>query len=130
MTPTDWVPQVWRDMDTTLAAAPLGDHRTAMVLGRAGRPAVPAVGGGAAGLPGRDHRHDLALTRRHCPELMLPPLSVGRIRPCSTNIRFVEEPMQQFASLVLVDTRVGIPALYPQLIVQRLADDLENRLFC
>ncbi len=24
----DWVPQVWRDMDTTLAAAPLGDHRT------------------------------------------------------------------------------------------------------
>ena len=22
----DWIPQVWRDMDTTLAAAPLGDH--------------------------------------------------------------------------------------------------------
>lgn len=35
----DWVPQVWRDMDTTLAAAPLGDHHTAMVLGRAGGPA-------------------------------------------------------------------------------------------
>ena len=32
----DWVPQVWRDMDTTLAAAPLGDHHTAIVLGRAG----------------------------------------------------------------------------------------------
>ena len=24
----DWVPQVWRDMDTTLAAAPLGDPRS------------------------------------------------------------------------------------------------------
>jgi hypothetical protein len=34
----DWVPQVWRDMDTTLAAAPLGDHHTAIVLGRAGGP--------------------------------------------------------------------------------------------
>jgi hypothetical protein len=34
----DWVPQVWRDMDTTLAAAPLGAHDTAMVLGRAGGP--------------------------------------------------------------------------------------------
>ena len=34
----DWVPQVLRDMDTTLAAAPLGTHDTAMVLGRAGGP--------------------------------------------------------------------------------------------
>ncbi|HXO52053.1 MAG TPA: amino acid-binding protein [Mycobacterium sp.] len=34
----DWVPRVWRDMDTTLAAAPLGDPHTAMVLGRAGGP--------------------------------------------------------------------------------------------
>ena len=34
----DWVPQLWRDMDTTLAAAPLGDHQTAIVLGRAGGP--------------------------------------------------------------------------------------------
>ena len=34
----DWVPQVWRDMDTTLAAAPLGDERTAVVLGRPGGP--------------------------------------------------------------------------------------------
>ncbi|QZH58507.1 MULTISPECIES: amino acid-binding protein [Mycolicibacterium] len=34
----DWVPQVWRDMDTTLAAAPLGDHDTAVVLGRPGGP--------------------------------------------------------------------------------------------
>ena len=34
----DWVPQVWRDMDTTLAAAPLGDPGTAIVLGRAGGP--------------------------------------------------------------------------------------------
>lgn len=35
----DWVPQVWRDMDTTLAAAPLGDQHTAVVLGRPGGPA-------------------------------------------------------------------------------------------
>lgn len=34
----DWVPQVWRDMDTTLAAAPLGDAATALVLGRPGGP--------------------------------------------------------------------------------------------
>lgn len=34
----DWVPQVWRDMDTTLAAAPLGDPDTALVLGRPGGP--------------------------------------------------------------------------------------------
>jgi hypothetical protein len=33
-----WVPQVWRDMDTTLAAAPLGDPGTAVVLGRPGGP--------------------------------------------------------------------------------------------
>jgi hypothetical protein len=35
----DWVPQVWRDIDTALAAAPLGDPLTAVVLGRAGGPA-------------------------------------------------------------------------------------------
>jgi hypothetical protein len=34
----EWVPQVWRDMDTTLAAAPLGNPRTAVVLGRPGGP--------------------------------------------------------------------------------------------
>jgi hypothetical protein len=34
----DWVPQLWRDMDTTLAAAPLGDPTTAVVLGRPGGP--------------------------------------------------------------------------------------------
>lgn len=34
----DWVPQLWRDMDTTLAAAPLGDQHVAMVLGRPGGP--------------------------------------------------------------------------------------------
>jgi hypothetical protein len=34
----DWVPQVWRDMDTTLAAAPLGDAYNAVLLGRAGGP--------------------------------------------------------------------------------------------
>ncbi len=35
----EWVPQLWRDMDTTLAAAPLGDSHTAVVLGRPGGPA-------------------------------------------------------------------------------------------
>jgi hypothetical protein len=35
----DWIPQVWRDFDTTLAAAPLGDHHTAVILGRPGGPA-------------------------------------------------------------------------------------------
>ncbi|MGK2879701.1 MAG: amino acid-binding protein [Mycobacterium sp.] len=34
----DWVPAVWRDMDTTLAAAPLGDPAVAILLGRAGGP--------------------------------------------------------------------------------------------
>lgn len=34
----DWVPQVWRDMDTTLAAAPLGQPHVAVVLGRPGGP--------------------------------------------------------------------------------------------
>jgi hypothetical protein len=34
----DWMPQLWRDMDTTLAAAPLGDRHTAVVLGRPGGP--------------------------------------------------------------------------------------------
>jgi hypothetical protein len=33
-----WVPQVWRDMDTTLAAAPLGDPLCAVLLGRPGGP--------------------------------------------------------------------------------------------
>lgn len=35
----DWVPQSWRDMDTTLVAAPLGGNHTAVVLGRPGGPA-------------------------------------------------------------------------------------------
>ena len=34
----DWVPQLWRDMDTTLAAAPMGDPRCAVMLGRPGGP--------------------------------------------------------------------------------------------
>lgn len=34
----DWVPTLWRDMHTTLAAAPLGDPGTAIVLGRPGGP--------------------------------------------------------------------------------------------
>lgn len=39
----DWVPPVWREMDVALAAAPLGDPGTAIVLGRTGGPAfLPA----------------------------------------------------------------------------------------
>ncbi|WOC13466.1 ACT domain-containing protein [Gordonia sp. MP11Mi] len=34
----DWVPDVWRDMDTTLAAAPMGDGSKALLLGRTGGP--------------------------------------------------------------------------------------------
>lgn len=34
----EWVPALWQDMDTSLAAAPLGDPRTAMVLARPGGP--------------------------------------------------------------------------------------------
>ena len=33
-----WVPQLWRDMDTTLAAAPISDPGTAVMLGRPGGP--------------------------------------------------------------------------------------------
>ena len=35
----DWVPQVWRDLGTTLIAAPLGTPNTSVVLGRPGGPA-------------------------------------------------------------------------------------------
>jgi hypothetical protein len=35
----EWIPQVWRDFDTALAAAPLGDHYRAVILGRPGGPA-------------------------------------------------------------------------------------------
>ena len=39
----DWVPPMWREMDVALAAAPLGNPRTAIVLGRTGGPAfLPA----------------------------------------------------------------------------------------
>lgn len=34
----DWVPAIWKDMDTTLAAAPLGHSGRALLLGRAGGP--------------------------------------------------------------------------------------------
>lgn len=34
----DWVPQAWRDMDTALAAAPLGGSGRVLVLGRPGGP--------------------------------------------------------------------------------------------
>ncbi|MDV3127138.1 amino acid-binding protein [Mycobacterium sp. 21AC1] len=34
----EWVPTVWRDMGTALAAAPLGAHDTAVMLGRPGGP--------------------------------------------------------------------------------------------
>jgi hypothetical protein len=35
----EWVPRSWRDLDTTLVAAPLGDPHTAVMLGRPGGPA-------------------------------------------------------------------------------------------
>ena len=34
----DWVPALWRELDIALAAAPLGDPHTAVVLGRPGGP--------------------------------------------------------------------------------------------
>lgn len=34
----DWVPQIWRDMDTKLAAAPLGATGKVLMLGRPGGP--------------------------------------------------------------------------------------------
>ncbi|EME19095.1 ACT domain-containing protein [Rhodococcus triatomae] len=34
----DWVPEVWKDMDTTLAAAPLGVSDRVLLLGRSGGP--------------------------------------------------------------------------------------------
>lgn len=34
----EWVPRVWRDMETALVASPLGDSHTAVVLGRPGGP--------------------------------------------------------------------------------------------
>ncbi|HET7075057.1 MAG TPA: amino acid-binding protein [Mycobacterium sp.] len=49
----EWVPQAWRDMDTTMAAAPLGDPHTAVVLGRPGpqfRPSEVARLGYLAGI--------------------------------------------------------------------------------
>ncbi len=35
---SDWIPQAWRDHDTLLAAAPLGDGTKALLLGRIGGP--------------------------------------------------------------------------------------------
>lgn len=49
----EWVPPAWRDMDTTIAAAPLGNPHTAMVLGRPGpefRPSEVARLGYLAGI--------------------------------------------------------------------------------
>ena len=56
------MPQVWRDMDTTLAAAPLGDHRTAVVLGAPGGPAFRPSEVARLGYLGRDRRDDPALS--------------------------------------------------------------------
>ena len=49
----EWVPPAWRDMDTTMVAAPLGDPDTAVVLGRPGpefRPSEVARLGYLAGI--------------------------------------------------------------------------------
>jgi len=34
----DWVPQSWRDMDTALAASPLGSDQRIILIGRPGGP--------------------------------------------------------------------------------------------
>lgn len=34
----EWVPEIWRDMDTKLAAAPLGNTGRSLLLGRPGGP--------------------------------------------------------------------------------------------
>ena len=34
----EWVPRSWRDMDTAVAAAPLGHDRRALLIGRPGGP--------------------------------------------------------------------------------------------
>jgi hypothetical protein len=49
----EWVPPAWREMDTTIIAAPLGDPDTAVVLGRPGpdfRPSEVARLGYLAGI--------------------------------------------------------------------------------
>jgi hypothetical protein len=49
----EWVPQAWRDMDTTMVAAPLREDHTAVVLGRPGpefRPSEVARLGYLAGI--------------------------------------------------------------------------------
>ncbi|GFG64100.1 amino acid-binding protein [Mycobacterium kubicae] len=49
----EWVPKAWRDMDTTMVAAPLRDPHTAVVLGRPGpqfRPSEVARLGYLAGI--------------------------------------------------------------------------------
>lgn len=49
----EWVPRAWRDMDTMMVAAPLGDPHTAVVLGRPGpefRPSEVARLGYLAGI--------------------------------------------------------------------------------
>ena len=49
----EWVPGAWRDLDTTMVAAPLGDSHTAVVLGRPGpefRPSEVARLGYLAGI--------------------------------------------------------------------------------
>ena len=55
-------------------------------------------------------------------------LKPGLLRSGTTSIRFIEELPQQFARLCLIEAGIRVPALYPQLIVERPADDIENRL--
>ena len=66
----EWIPQVWRDFDTTLAAAPLGDHAHRGDPRPSRRTRLPAVGGGPAGLPQRHRRDDpaLSVSRRPAPD--------------------------------------------------------------
>ena len=76
----DWVPQVWRDMDTSLAAAPLGDHETAIVLGRAGGPETrPSEVARLAIWP--------ESSRRYCADPFASRQSPNRRKPSSPAVR-------------------------------------------
>lgn len=52
----DWVPQLWQDMDTSLARGAAGRSADRDGAGPARRSSIPAVRGGQAGLSGRDRR--------------------------------------------------------------------------
>ena len=52
----------------------------------------------------------------------------GAMLAGSTRVELVVEALQERPGLVAIDAGVGVPSLDPQLIIQRLADHLEDRL--